>query len=73
MDNPHKIRLSLIDTSRSKPPVIVFDIAQQIWQVWTSYNTDMSQGTFVSLLDNGILEKTDIYPDGTIASVVLTR
>jgi hypothetical protein len=45
------IRLGLSDFATSKPPIAEYSNGQ--WRVWTSYNSDLSKGIFISLEQDG--------------------
>jgi len=58
-------RLGLIDAaSRSKPPVLQF-LPQDGWRLWTTYNQELTKGTYIALHSDGTMQRVSVHNDYT--------
>ena len=65
------VRIGLLGISVSKPPLVEFDRLANQWRVWTSYNSSVTLGTYMSLLDHGKLERVTVNPDYSLSITTL--
>lgn len=45
--------------------VVAYDSGFDHWRLWLMANGDFSLGTFIKLLDNGMIERVTWHEDGT--------
>lgn len=65
------IRLGLLGVSVSKPPIIEFDHASNLWRVWTAYDTRLEMGTYIELQPLGVMQRVTVNPDDSLTITTL--
>jgi len=61
---PHANRTIILGPEATQAPLLEFDTANNRWRIWQAFNGSVTQGTYLDLYPNGLIERVTVGPHG---------